>query len=277
MWVNLDDEFFDHPKNRAAGKDGRELLIAALCHTCKWFTGGVIADHDLPVIAAKADVGRPAAVAWKLVDLGRWHRENHDCPKCGPCPPGHYLIHDYGDFQRDAGTELQRRAALAEKRSIAGKKGAAARWQSSSEPMATAMANGCEGPSDARQTDGNGHGSEMAQSPVPLDLSSRPGTHVGGARPPDDDPFAAEATRRTAAAVAAGTVRGDPSQYRAKVQANLHAEGWAPPATPCSIPDAVSVVAAHRVPDGQTAAPPAELTRAHRHAHGLPRTPGDAA
>lgn len=140
-WVKLDDAFYDHPKSRAVGKDGRALFIAALCHSSAQLTDGLIADHDLPLVAAKAEV-RPAT-AHRLVEADRWHREGHGCDRCPPCPPSAYLIHDYHAFQPSAEAERKRRREVSEVKARAGRMGAAARWGHGTDdgrPMAHGMA-----------------------------------------------------------------------------------------------------------------------------------------
>lgn len=82
-WAKLDDGFFDHPKARAAGKDGRELFLAALCHSARNLTDGFIATTDLPLLAAKAEVNGPRT-ARRLVDAGWWEAVE-----------GGWLIHDF--------------------------------------------------------------------------------------------------------------------------------------------------------------------------------------
>lgn len=72
VWAKLDDGFFDHPKARAAGKDGRELFLAGLCHAARNLTDGFLATADLPLLAAKAEVNGPK-VARLLVEIDWWH------------------------------------------------------------------------------------------------------------------------------------------------------------------------------------------------------------
>lgn len=142
-WVKIDDAFFDHPKLRAVGRDGRALAIAALCHSSAQYLDGVIGAADLPLVAAKAEVRR--SVAAKLVEADLWHQEGHSCPRCNPCPPGAYLIHDYHAYQPSAEQERKRRREVSEVKSRAGRMGAAARWgngKPDGAPMADPMANG---------------------------------------------------------------------------------------------------------------------------------------
>lgn len=158
-WVKLDDGFLTHPKVLAAGKDGRALIVSGLCYCAQGLTDGLIVDGALPMVAGAADVkARPTA--GRLVGLGIWHREDHSCPSCPPCPTGHYLVHDYLSYQPPAEEEKRKRRELSEKRAAAGRKGALSRWGSESNPGS----NGDGKPPDLpSQSDGSG----MAPSPTP--------------------------------------------------------------------------------------------------------------
>jgi hypothetical protein len=74
-WVKLDDGFFLHPKAIAAGRDARDVYLAALCWSNQQMTDGVIPAHTLPLIAALAGVADYDAAASKLVEVQLWH--NH--------------------------------------------------------------------------------------------------------------------------------------------------------------------------------------------------------
>jgi general stress protein YciG len=107
MWVKIDDGFYRHPKVRAAGKDARALFLASLCWTAANLTDGHIARHDLPVLAAEAEV-KGAATARRLVDAGLW-----DVTADG------WQIHDYLDYNPSSEAVRDKRR----KRQEAGRKG----------------------------------------------------------------------------------------------------------------------------------------------------------
>lgn len=86
-WAKLDDQYFRHPKSRAAGRDGRALDLAAICYCSSALTDGFVSDAALPLIAAEAEV--KASVARKLVDVGRWDAVD-----------GGYRVHNYEKRQR---------------------------------------------------------------------------------------------------------------------------------------------------------------------------------
>lgn len=74
-WVKLDDGFFLHPKAIAAGRDARDVYLAALCWSNQQMTDGIIPAHTLPLIAALAGVADYDAAATRLVEVQLWH--NH--------------------------------------------------------------------------------------------------------------------------------------------------------------------------------------------------------
>lgn len=110
MWAKLDDQFFYHPKVRAAGKDGRLLYVAGLVWVAGALTDGFIATTDLQLIAAMVEVHPHHSV--RLVDVGLWETT-----------PGGWTVHDYHDFNPSADDERRKREA----RSTAGRKGGLAR------------------------------------------------------------------------------------------------------------------------------------------------------
>lgn len=171
-WARMDDGYDDNPKCQAAGKDGRALDQTGMRHCAKHLTDGVIADHDLPVLAAKAGV-RLKPTLRRLIEVGRWHAHDHDCERCVErvdCPPGHHVVHDYLDFNPPGEKERAKRLARAE----AGRKGG----QRSRPPTKT------EANSEAIASANAQANGEANQNPVPVP----PGTYIspptnGGTRP----------------------------------------------------------------------------------------------
>ena len=83
-WFKLDDGFFHHPKVVQAGRDARDLWLAAGCYCAKELTDGVIPTSCLPLLAAEAQVSDPTALAARLVTLGLLEERDDG-----------FLIHDY--------------------------------------------------------------------------------------------------------------------------------------------------------------------------------------
>lgn len=74
-WLKLDDGFFLHPKAIAAGRDGRDVFLAALGYANQQQTDGVIPAQSLPLIGGLAGVADYDAAASRLVEVGLW--QNH--------------------------------------------------------------------------------------------------------------------------------------------------------------------------------------------------------
>lgn len=71
-WVKLDDGFFLHPKAIAAGRDGRDVYLAALCYSNQQLTDGVIPAHALALIGTLAGVVDYDTAASRLVEVRLW-------------------------------------------------------------------------------------------------------------------------------------------------------------------------------------------------------------
>lgn len=106
-WVRLDDQFADNPKLERAGPMAGWLHVSALCYCARHLTDGLI-----PWEKAARLVSNPGKPLKALIQENVWHKEDHDCPTCPPCPHHHYLIHDYLDYQPSrAQVEKEREAA----------------------------------------------------------------------------------------------------------------------------------------------------------------------
>lgn len=165
-WAKFDDSYDDNPKCRAAGRDGRALDQVGIRYCAKHLTDGLIPDHDLPLLAARAEVNQRRTVG-RLVEVGRWHGPGHDCDRCAPCPPGHHLVHDYLDFNPSGEKERAKRKARAE----AGRRGG-----QRSKPPTKSEAN-----SEAIASANDEATAEQNQNPVPVPPGTyiSPPTHVG--------------------------------------------------------------------------------------------------
>lgn len=109
-WSKLDDNIFDHPKMLRAGEDAANLYVRGLVYCNRYLTDGRIEAEVLPAITRKREAPRLAA---DLVRVGLW--ETH--------PDGGWLVHDFHEHNPTAEEVAEKRAALAAKRSEAGKRG----------------------------------------------------------------------------------------------------------------------------------------------------------
>lgn len=121
-WFATHDQFFSHPKVRRAGRDAALLFQAGKAYCSRHLTDGVIPAEVLDVIAAEAWTTKKAT--GPLLREGLWHDAGHDCPRCPPCPEGHYLVHDYLDWNRSKDEAEESK----QKRASAGAVGNHRRW-----------------------------------------------------------------------------------------------------------------------------------------------------
>lgn len=113
-WVKLDDDFFSNPKVMRAGRDARDLYLAALCFCNRGLTDGHIPQEALRRLAADADIDNVRDAAERLIAVGLWDA----------CEGG-YQIHDYLEYQPSRERVVATREVRAEAGSRGGKQRAA--------------------------------------------------------------------------------------------------------------------------------------------------------
>lgn len=137
-WFKVDDQLAFHAKIVAAGNSAMGLWIRAGSWSSAQLTDGFIPAHMANAMAN--GMANPCDTD-ALVMAGLWDEVD-----------GGFQFHDWSDFQPSADEEREKRKA----RSLAGKKGAAARWdgKSHSKPHgksdADAMANECDSDAPTR-------------------------------------------------------------------------------------------------------------------------------
>ncbi len=114
-WVRLDDAMPHHPKIVAAGATAFALDVAAICYSNRYELDGFIADTALAAVLP--GLAQPRKVAARLVQAGRWHRDDN---------AGGWRIHDVTEYQFSADEAERRRSTRAE----AGRKGGLASGRS---------------------------------------------------------------------------------------------------------------------------------------------------
>jgi hypothetical protein len=110
-WATFDDGFADHPKNKGLSDAAFRLHVAGILFCNRYLTDGLIKAEEAPDLVRKY---RSAALQ-ELIDKGHWL--HHDAL-------GLYEIHDFLQWNR---SKAEAEAAR-ERKSKAGKKGAASRW-----------------------------------------------------------------------------------------------------------------------------------------------------
>ena len=156
-WTKLDDQFFTHPKVIDLPKDAKLLYLSALTYCAGQLTDGIVTAGALRVIAATVDVSRDDAAT--LVDAGLWEI----------CENG-WQVHDYHEYNPAATKVKEHKQDVTQKRSEAGSKGAANRWQTNDN-------------ADSKTND-----KTIAPSPSPSQSKDDPNGSLGGKPPANSIP-----------------------------------------------------------------------------------------
>jgi len=90
-WVKIDDQFFSHPKVLRAGRDARDLYLAALTYCARFLTDGFVQEESLGQLASLAGIEDVTASVTALLTCDMWET----------CKGG-YRIHDYLDYNPSA-------------------------------------------------------------------------------------------------------------------------------------------------------------------------------
>lgn len=112
-FLNMDDNFADHPKVDALSDGAFRLHVAGLCYSAKHMLDGFVPAHRVPRLTRTY---RPRHLA-ELMQDRLWI----------PADGGH-RIHDFLDWNRSREQIESDRERIKKARSEAGKKGAKARW-----------------------------------------------------------------------------------------------------------------------------------------------------
>lgn len=166
-WARLDDRFSEHPKIIGLSDRAFRLHVTAIVYAARNRTDG-----HVPGPLART-WGYPARFVSELLAAGLWEKAD-----------GGYLIHDYLEYNPSRADLEEKDQKIKSARSLAGKRGAAARWQRDDEGMANAMANAMANGSQTEwQTDGpNPLEEEEIYSPGSVASSS--GDRAGAMRLP---------------------------------------------------------------------------------------------
>ncbi len=112
-WVKLDDSHQDHPKLAPLSDRAYRLWVRAIAHSNRYRLNGVLTASQLRQI--RVPIRARMKHETELIRSGLWRETD-----------GGIAIHDVEDYQPSAAKS----ADISQKRSDAGKKGAAARWGS---------------------------------------------------------------------------------------------------------------------------------------------------
>lgn len=115
-WFRVDHDFPDHPKARAAGRDGRQLWLVAGCRVARPDGGGVVTQMLLEDAVYRAELTKAQATSaiTRLTQVvegfkhALWH-ESGNFGKCEDCvsdhgtkrmPSGLYVFHNWARYQQ---------------------------------------------------------------------------------------------------------------------------------------------------------------------------------
>lgn len=153
-WIRLDDQWMEHPKVIAAGRDARDVWLASITWCAKYMTDGFFHSNLLPSLAVMAgiDVANCQQIASTLLAVGLWDATENN-----------YKIHDYLDYN----PSKEEVKATKEARKEAGRAGglakAAKSKQNSSKTLAKEQQNSAPSPSPNPLKGGGGEISEFAK------------------------------------------------------------------------------------------------------------------
>lgn len=83
-WFKISDDWIDHPKVRRAGRDARDLWVAAGNRCARYLTDGLVESELLRDYANLAEIRSGTTQAKRLVAVGLWH--DHETVKgCADC------------------------------------------------------------------------------------------------------------------------------------------------------------------------------------------------
>lgn len=184
MWAKIDDRFMRHPKIIAAGRDARDLYLAALLYCSENLTDGHVPAARLRLLAAEADIDSPLEAAERLVEVGLWERRGNDG----------WQVHDYLEYQPSRNKALAIKEVRAEAGSIGGYKSADKKMQAKQEANAKANAKAS---SEAKQEANAKASSEAKQQanvnpvpvpvPVPSQAQEKDAPNGAAAEPPAEN------------------------------------------------------------------------------------------
>jgi len=217
-WVKLDSGFFLHPKALAAGRDGRDVFLAALCWSAQQMTDGVVPAHTLPMIGAFCGVADVDAAATKLVDVGLWNNHVYG-----------WEIHGFLEWQESREereewleAERKRKRQAREQRRMAALASATPINRDTPTVGETVRAESARVPRDVRSREEEEIRSEKKSSSVSQQPDFTPLAALGigtTTTTSSDGDSRADRALRTVAARLAATAK-DPAAYRASIIRN---------------------------------------------------------
>lgn len=132
-YLNIDDNFADHPKIEGLSDGAFRLHVAAMCYAAKFLTDGAIPALRVPRLAPRY---KPALLK-ELLKAGLWIEHDQD-----------YRIHDFLDWNKPRGWWEKERAAAAERQRVHREKKAKEKREAEQRAAAEEAARHAEPPPD---------------------------------------------------------------------------------------------------------------------------------
>ena len=107
-YLNIDDGMDEHPKIEALSDAAFRLYVCSMLYAARTGTDGLVALSKARRLTESAGDG----VAAELVRAGAWHDLGEGCSDSRTCLPGaqgHYVIHDYLQWNHSAHWWAERR------------------------------------------------------------------------------------------------------------------------------------------------------------------------
>lgn len=111
-YLNMDDNYPDNPKVSALSNAAYRLHGSAMFYAAKWLLDGYLAPTQI-----RDRKGYSPAALRELVDAVLVHQPGEGCgtKTCPPGIEGHYLLHDYWEWNKSRDWWEKKRAADAER------------------------------------------------------------------------------------------------------------------------------------------------------------------
>jgi hypothetical protein len=171
VWQKIDDQFGVSKKVMRIPRARRQrcagLWLLALNASGRYSTNGLLESGDLAELDARM------VEVDELVRVRLWHRNGHDCARCEQPDAGGIVIHDFLDYNPDAGSVAAGQQSLSE----GGKHGNHVRWHAKRH-LIVAGCEWCESPADRLAIASASQANPPSPSPVPSPEKKTDLTHL---------------------------------------------------------------------------------------------------
>lgn len=97
-WFKVDDGFYDHPKVKALPRGAIRKGAISLWNQAGSWSARYLKNGHVPLFQIE-ELGWSKKDAEALVTVTLWHAPGHSCDDCEPVAAGHYLFHQWSEYQ----------------------------------------------------------------------------------------------------------------------------------------------------------------------------------